>query len=74
MEQKQSVAVVGASGRTGSLIIQKLLDKNYKVRAIVRDPAKGKIWESKGVEVVKGDLTSQESLTNAIKGVTHVVK
>jgi hypothetical protein len=49
MEQKGVVAVIGATGKTGALTIQKLLENgNYIIRAIVRDPQKAKQWSDKG--------------------------
>ena len=67
------VLVVGATGNTGSGIVQGLLAKGTKVRALVRNAKKGDALKRQGAEVVLGDLDDPASLTPAMfAGVTHV--
>lgn len=61
-------AVVGAGGNTGSATVRALLEKGAAVRAVVRDPARGKDWEARGVEVAVADLADAASLTRAFEG------
>jgi NAD(P)H dehydrogenase (quinone) len=64
------VLVTGATGATGSSVIEKLLELNIPVRALVH-----KIDErtahltAQGVEIVEGDLSNFNSVSAALKGV-----
>jgi uncharacterized protein YbjT (DUF2867 family) len=62
---KKLIAVVGATGHQGRSVVN-ALKKNgsYLVRAITRNPDK---YQGQADEVVKGDLTDLELLTNAFK-------
>ncbi|WP_199548106.1 NAD(P)H-binding protein [Streptomyces sp. N35] len=62
--------VAGASGSVGRRIVEQLLAKGVRVRALTRDPARTSFPE--GVEVVRGDLTDPDSLAPAFEGVTGV--
>lgn len=64
--EKKIIAVVGATGLQGKGVVS-ALKKNgsFKVRAVTRNPDK---YQGKADEVVLGDLTKLESLTNALKG------
>ncbi|MEZ0340530.1 NAD(P)H-binding protein [Mycobacterium sp. pV006] len=62
--------VTGATGYIGGHLIPKLLEQGLAVRAMARTPAKldGAPWRSE-VEVVRGDLTDPDSLTEAFEDV-----
>jgi len=63
--EKKIIAVVGATGLQGKGVVNALIkDGTFRVRAITRNPDK---YEGNAEEVVQGDLTSMESLTNAFK-------
>ena len=48
------VAVLGATGRTGRVLVEELLRRGHDVRVLVRDP--GRLGEvADRVEVVQGD-------------------
>jgi uncharacterized protein YbjT (DUF2867 family) len=66
------VAVAGADGRTGRLVVRELLAAGYPVRALVRDPADGGFAE--GVDVVQADAREPSALGPALAGATaHVI-
>ncbi len=66
--KKPLILVVGATGTVGSEVVKQLIEADQKVRALVRDPSKAaKFGDS--VEIVKGDLSQPDSLTNAFLGV-----
>ena len=68
--EKKIIAVVGATGLQGKGVVNALKkDGSFKLRAITRNPDK---YQGKADEVVKGDLTDLESLTNAFKDVHGV--
>lgn len=66
------IAVVGAGGPTGLETLKALLAAGKTVRAVVRSPDKyaGKFDKA---EVVKGDVTDEESLKAAFAGCQSVV-
>lgn len=67
------ILVTGATGFLGSHLVKALLEKGYKVRALVRDIERGHRLKSRGVELVKGDMTDPESLKEATKGIETVI-
>ncbi len=63
---KKMIAVVGATGQQGGAVVRALqADKQFKVRALTRNPAK---HSELGDEVVQADLTNPETLTAAFEG------
>ncbi|MCZ6704490.1 MAG: NmrA/HSCARG family protein [Bacteroidetes bacterium] len=71
---KRKVLVTGASGQQGGAVLNALLDRGHQVRALTRKPDSE--WAasvaSRGVEVVSGDFTDQESLVRAATGVDTI--
>ena len=57
--------VVGASGRTGRLLVAAALGHCHEVTALVRDPARAEF--APGVSVVTGDVLQRDSLAPALK-------
>lgn len=58
--------VAGATGQTGSRIVQELVKRQIPVRALVRDVEKAKGLLPDQVELVVGDVLKPESLAQAI--------
>ncbi|MFB2836961.1 SDR family oxidoreductase [Floridanema evergladense] len=58
--------VAGATGETGSRIVQELVKRQIPVRALVRDLEKAKGLLPDRVELVVGDVLQPESLAQAI--------
>mmetsp|Transcript_74018 Transcript_74018/g.176185 ORF Transcript_74018/g.176185 Transcript_74018/m.176185 type:complete len:286 (-) Transcript_74018:72-929(-) len=75
------VLVTGASGRTGMIVVRKLLEQSPKfaVRAMVRgEESEQKLRDSLGeaaasLEVVRGDATKEETLKPACTGMEAMV-
>lgn len=64
------ILITGATGTTSKYAIKHLIDKDIKVRAMVRTiDDRSKQLETMGVEIVKGDFLDIESLRHALKGV-----
>jgi uncharacterized protein YbjT (DUF2867 family) len=63
-----TILVTGASGQVGRQVIQQLVQRGAKVRALVRDAAKADF--PAGVGVVQGDLLDPDSLRSAFSGVS----
>src|SRR5712672_3568373 len=63
---KKLIAVVGATGQQGGAVVRSLqADKQFKVRALTRNPAK---HSELGYEVVQADLNRPETLKAAFAG------
>ena len=67
------VLVVGATGRTGRLIVGRLVEWHVPVRALVRDPAKGREVLPPDVPQFVGDVRRSETLTEPMAGARSVV-
>jgi uncharacterized protein YbjT (DUF2867 family) len=71
-----SVLVAGATGFLGSEVCRQLLEKNKKVKGLVRvtsDTNKVNQLKQSGIETVQGDLKHKDSLINALNGVSIVI-
>ncbi|CAN4123198.1 unnamed protein product [Withania somnifera] len=72
------VLVVGGSGGVGQIVVASLLNRNVKLRLILRDPEKattlfGEQDEEK-LQVWKGDTRSPSGIDPSVfEGVTHVI-
>jgi uncharacterized protein YbjT (DUF2867 family) len=64
------ILVTGATGYVGGRLVPRLLERGYRVRVLVRDPARlqGRTW-AEDVDVVTGDVLDAESLPPAMAGV-----
>jgi len=63
--------VTGATGYIGGRLVPHLLQAGYRVRVVVRDPARlqGRSWLDQ-VEIVQGDLLNPATLPAALQGVS----
>lgn len=61
-------AVVGATGNTGSVVVETLLSRKQPVKVIVRSSEKGAGWKAKGAEVAVASLDDVSALTKAFEG------
>ncbi len=61
--------VAGASGPTGAVVAQALLEQKQKVRVLVRDAAKGERWKKRGAEVSVANVEDAHGLAAALRGV-----
>jgi putative NADH-flavin reductase len=62
-----TVALLGATGMTGSFILEDLLGSGYQVRALARSPKKLDAMRSR-MTVVKGDATNPEAIKELLSG------
>ena len=70
MAHPELVLVTGATGYIGGRLAPRLVDAGYRVRCLVRDPARlqGRPWLNR-VEIVTGDALDPASLLSAMRGV-----
>ena len=64
--------VLGATGNTGSAVVETLLHKKQSVRIVVRSDEKGAAWKIKGAEVTVASLNDVSALTKAFQGANGV--
>ena len=62
-------AVTAITGRVGGVLAETLLASGHKVRAVIRDEAKGAPWLAKGCEIAVADLSDPGPLAAALSGV-----
>lgn len=65
--------VVGATGATGTRIVQELVQRGIPTRAMVRDPDAARSVLPDAVEVVLGDVLEPQTIRNAIADCTVLV-
>jgi len=70
MTTPRRVLVTGATGYVGGRLVPRLLQAGYRVRVLVRDPARlqGRPWLAQ-VEIAQGDLLRPETLPPALESV-----
>lgn len=61
----KKVALFGATGQTGRIVLEKLLHQGYHVKALVRNPQKVPITHE-ALEVIKGDVLDEIQVAEAI--------
>ena len=66
------VLVTGATGFLGGSLVQRLLESDVCVRALVRSPTKATQLAGQGVEVVIGDVCDEAKVADAIEDVAIV--
>src|SRR5271166_681744 len=64
--------VIGATGNTGGVIAEKLLERGEKVRVVGRDAKRLERLTHKGAEAFVADVTDAGALTKAFSGAKAV--
>jgi putative NADH-flavin reductase len=65
------VALLGATGKTGALVLQDCLRRGWHVQALVRD--KSKLPDREALTCVQGDARSREAVARVLAGSTAVL-
>ena len=74
MAQSKLVLVTGATGKQGGAVVEALLTRGHRVRALTRNsasPAANRLRQQ-GVEIAVGDFTDHDSLVRAMRGADAV--
>jgi len=66
MDQKHTVALLGATGKAGTYILQALLNNGYAVKALIRKPHEYTIIHPL-LEIVPGDIKDLATARALIK-------
>ncbi|OKS89029.1 NAD(P)-dependent oxidoreductase [Mucilaginibacter polytrichastri] len=72
MDQKHTVALLGATGKAGTYILQALLNNGYAVKALIRKPNEYTVSHPL-LKIVPGDIKEPETARQLIKGCEAVI-
>ncbi len=67
-----SALITGAAGFIGRHLAKSLVERGFRVRALVRRTSQTNALESLGVELVYGDLATEEDLSPVVQGMDVV--
>ena len=67
------VLVTGANGLLGTHTVRELLHRNFNVRVLVREESNLQALAGLQIEIVKGNITSEENVEQAVKGCDFVI-
>ncbi|MCX6045961.1 MAG: DUF2867 domain-containing protein [Chloroflexi bacterium] len=69
-EKAKLILITGTTGYVGGRLVPRLLEAGYRVRCLVRDPARllGRPWVDQ-VEIVPGDVLKADTLAAAVQDV-----
>jgi uncharacterized protein YbjT (DUF2867 family) len=74
MDSKETpILVLGGTGHYGRHIVKSLQEKGQQVRVLTRNAANARRILGDEAEIVEGDITSRESVVEALEGVKAVV-
>ena len=65
-------AITGITGNVGGEVARALLNAGHAVRAVIRDPRKGAVWEALGCDVSLADMNDAAALATAFKAASGV--
>ena len=73
-DETSVILVTGASGFIGAHVVNELLKKGIKTKAMLRDLSLKSIFEeNENLEIVYGDLFDIDSLKKAVSGCESVI-
>ena len=72
-EPGRLVALTGATGFIGGALARRLVASNWRVRALVRNPARARALSALGVQLVPGDLSDPDALLRLVDNADAVV-
>ncbi len=67
------IAVAGGTGRLGTRLVRRLVDRGLQVRVLTRDPARAQHLAGCAAEIITCDVRDRASVPVALQGVTTVV-
>ncbi|MFW6212890.1 MAG: NAD(P)-dependent oxidoreductase [Spirochaetota bacterium] len=67
-----TIGLFGATGKTGSRVLEQALEAGHHVKALVRSPDKLTTTSDK-LEVIKGDMTDRADAEKTVSGVDAVI-
>lgn len=71
-ERALAVTIFGASGRTGTLLVEGALRAGHQVKAFVRDPDQVTLADTR-LELIQGDANDEADVARAVEGADAVL-
>jgi uncharacterized protein YbjT (DUF2867 family) len=65
-------AITGITGQVGGAVAENLLARGKQVRAVVRNPGKGRPWAGRGCDLALAEINDSGALTKAFSNVEGV--
>ena len=65
------VLLLGATGRTGKLVLKTLIEKGHEVHCLARNIER--ISSNENVKIFEGDPTNKKDLQKAVSGAEHII-
>lgn len=72
MQQNQTIADLGATGKSGKYLVDQLIKQDYAIRVLVRDPSTVTITNSR-IEVVRGDARDYQTIYRLLENCDAVI-
>jgi putative NADH-flavin reductase len=72
MQQNQTIAVLGATGKSGKYLVDELIKQGYSIRVLLRDPRKFTVTNSR-IEVVQGDARDYTAIYQLLENCDAVI-
>lgn len=70
--KKETIVVIGGTGKSGKYLVQQLLKNNYHLKLLLRNPENFTL-QNHLIEFIKGDARDYNSILNVIKGCDAVI-
>lgn len=70
---QKTILVIGATGYLGGKVIGNLLNRDVKIRVLIRPGTDSGELKKSGIEICNGDLTKPETIEKALQGVDVVI-
>jgi len=72
MQQNQTIAVIGATGKSGKYLVNQLVQQGYSIRVLLRDPAKFTMTDPR-IEIVQGDARDYTAIYSLLENCDAVI-
>ena len=72
MNKKIKIAVIGGTGKSGKYIVKQLIEQNFQLKILIRNPDNFEI-KSPLVEVIQGDVTNYSAVNTLLEGCHAVI-
>ena len=72
MSGGKTVALLGCTGKVGGWVLEMALERNLKVKALVRKPEKLDAYKEK-IEIVQGGIKDEDKILELVTGVDVVI-
>ncbi|UCG04581.1 MAG: NmrA family NAD(P)-binding protein [Candidatus Heimdallarchaeota archaeon] len=73
MSNTEKILVLGGTGHYGRHIVKALIENKQKVRVLSRNMTKAREIIGEEPEILEGDITSNETVINALQGVSAII-